>query len=222
MFKNDVPEATAILLRMVKKLLEVSPEKGRDGSALRTACGDLMMRGPKLLREDTIGPPLSACFELARKAGLTLKRAAYIRSTVESETPVALGAVMLKGAGIGFCLATEGRILADTAFVSRQDADDQKDRMNIAFSAAEEIAADDMDQETFAALTRLHAACSFFLIDTGRPLPRLLKYRFSLPLPSLIMAYKLYDNAGRADELRMENKVVHPAFMPKSGRALSK
>jgi prophage DNA circulation protein len=36
-----------------------------------------------------------------------------------------------------------------------------------------------------------------------------------------VMAYKLYDDASRCDELRQENKVVHPAFCPPTGRALS-
>lgn len=222
MFKTDVPEATAVMIRMLRNILSVSPEKGREGSALRTAVGDLIAKAPKLLREDSAGPPLSACFDLARKAGLTLKRAAWVRGKAEEEKPVALGAVMIKGAGIGFCLVTEARILADTIFRSRQDADNQKAVMNDAFSAAEEIAADDMDQQTFSALTRLHAATAFYLIDTARPLPRLVHYRFGTPLPSLVMAYKLYDDAGRCDEIRAENKVVHPAFMPMAGRALSK
>ena len=222
MFKSDVPEATAVLVRMLNKLLEVSPEKGRPGSALRTAVGDLKSRAPKLLREDTLGPPLVAVFDLARKAGLTLNRMAYVRSTVEKEEPRLLGAVLVKNAGIRMCLSTEGRILADTTFHSRQDADEQKNNMNKAFNKSEEIAADDMDQTTYRALVELHAAVAFFLVDTARPLPRMLNYRFSSPLSSLVVAYKLYDDAGRADELRNENKIVHPAFMPRIGRALSK
>jgi prophage DNA circulation protein len=40
-------------------------------------------------------------------------------------------------------------------------------------------------------------------------------------LPTLSIAYKLYSDASRADEIRSENKVVHPAFCPMSGHGLS-
>jgi prophage DNA circulation protein len=35
------------------------------------------------------------------------------------------------------------------------------------------------------------------------------------------MAYRLYTDASRADDVRDENKVVHPAFCPMTGLALS-
>jgi prophage DNA circulation protein len=37
----------------------------------------------------------------------------------------------------------------------------------------------------------------------------------------LVAAYKLYADASRADDLREQNQVVHPAFMPPTGYALS-
>jgi prophage DNA circulation protein len=50
----------------------------------------------------------------------------------------------------------------------------------------------------------------------------MLNFQFWSPsIPTLIAAYRLYSDAGRADEIRMENKVVHPAFMRPIGKALS-
>jgi prophage DNA circulation protein len=46
-------------------------------------------------------------------------------------------------------------------------------------------------------------------------------YAFPDRRPVLAIAQALYGDAGRADELRAENKVVHPLFMPAAGRALS-
>jgi prophage DNA circulation protein len=37
-----------------------------------------------------------------------------------------------------------------------------------------------------------------------------------------VLAYRLYADASRADEIRAENKVVHPAFCPPTGIALSR
>jgi prophage DNA circulation protein len=59
------------------------------------------------------------------------------------------------------------------------------------------------------------------LVETARPLPRMLNYRFYLTMPNVVMAHRLYADASRADELRNENKIVHPAFCPRQGRALS-
>jgi prophage DNA circulation protein len=49
----------------------------------------------------------------------------------------------------------------------------------------------------------------------------MVSYEFAATKPSLVYAYRLYDDASRGDGLRVENKVVHPAFMPRIGRAMS-
>ncbi|MGY4403938.1 hypothetical protein [Bradyrhizobium sp. USDA 3315] len=107
------------------------------------------------------------------------------------------------------------------SFVSRQDVVAIKNGLQQPFADAEEIAADDMDSMSCQALVRLHAAITNHLIETARPLPRMLKHRFADVLPILVLAYRLYDDASRADEVRDENKIVHPAFSPITGQALS-
>ena len=127
----------------------------------------------------------------------------------------------MRNALINFALATQGKVLLATKFDSYDDAYTMKLNMNAAFAPMEEIAADDMEQMTYQALVRLHAAVTFFLVETARPLPRMLNFQFGAPMPTLVAAYRLYADAGRADELRAENKVVHPAFMRPFGKALS-
>jgi prophage DNA circulation protein len=89
------------------------------------------------------------------------------------------------------------------------------------FESAIEIAADDMDQATFQSLTALYGAVINHLVATARPLPQMLTYQFGQPMTALNIAYRLYADASRADEIRAENKIVHPAFCPTVGRALS-
>jgi len=96
-----------------------------------------------------------------------------------------------------------------------------REQMNDVFGFIEEAAADAMDQMTFRAVTELHAAVIYYLVQTARPLPRMLSYAFADVLPSLVLAYRLYADAGRADELRAENKIIHPAFSLREGLALS-
>jgi prophage DNA circulation protein len=188
---------------------------------LRRAVGDFIVHSERLIQLDQAGPPLADCYEKARLVGVTQKQLAGARAIINKEETVLLGATLIKQACINFCLITEAIIIADMTFVCRQDVEALKLQMNAAFAASEEVAADDMDQMTYRALVQLHAAVTFHLIETARPLPRLIPFEFSWPMPTLQMAHRLYDNAARCDELRAENRVVHPAFAPRMGLALS-
>jgi prophage DNA circulation protein len=68
---------------------------------------------------------------------------------------------------------------------------------------------------------KLHAAITMHLTETARPLPRMIAFQFNMTMPSVVLAQRLYADASRADELRAENKIVHPAFCPRQGLALS-
>jgi len=93
--------------------------------------------------------------------------------------------------------------------------------VNDVFADAEEVAADDMDQMSYRGLVELHANIIAFLVQTARPLPVMLTFAFAQSMPTLTMSNRLYYDASRADELRNENKVVHPLFMLPTGQALS-
>lgn len=221
MYKVDAQEAVPICDRVLGILLTAAPTRGRPGSSLRTAIGDFLAHAEQLLQNDLAGPPLDDIFALARTTLISQTQMAQVRKAATKEMPKTIGATVIKNALILFALATETRIIANTTFTSHNDVEALKNEMNDAFAAMEEIAADDMAQMTYQAIIALHAAATFYLIETARPLPRMLGYRFFAPLPSLVVAYKLYSDAGRADELRAENKIVHPAFCRLTGLALS-
>jgi prophage DNA circulation protein len=138
-----------------------------------------------------------------------------------SQTPQKLGGIILQDALVELCLSDAGKIIAKTIFESRQDVDAVKQVMNDVFDEIEEDVADQMDAMTYRDLIKLHAAVIAHLVETARPLPRMMKFRFGFSQPTLVMAYKLYSNSGRADELRKENRVIHPAFSLPTGLALS-
>jgi len=221
MLKPDVAEAVPLCTRTLTYLLQLAPTRGRPGSDLRTMVGDFLAQAEVLLHSDQAGPPLDAIFDQARKVGITQPQLDSVRAKTATETPTTLGAKLIQNALIKFTLATEARVIADMKFVSRGDVDALKIVINDSFAPVEELAADDMDQAAFMALIQLHAAVAFYLDKTARPLPRMLDYAFMDILPSLTLAYRLYADAGRADEVRNENKIVHPAFSPRSGKALS-
>jgi prophage DNA circulation protein len=221
MQKADAEEAAGIVQRMMAQLATTVPPAGLAGSAARTAIGDVRANAYALLRADQLGAPLDNAFVLARQAGATQPQIAGVRVTVAAETPRTLGAVLVQNCGIELCLATEAEIIARMTFVSRQDVDAVKKAIQQPFQDAIEIAADDMDQMTFQNLTALFAAVTNHLVQTARPLPRLISYQFARNYSSLVLAQRLYADASRADEIRNENKIVHPLFCPLNGVALS-
>jgi len=223
--KADAKEAAPIVQRVLANLIKTVPSSGRAGADARAHISDTSVKAYPLLRDDTIADPLIECFDLALASGATWAGIDTVRCEIadeqEDDPPTTLGARMMMGVCVGLCFAAEGTIIAGLTFNSRQDVERVKSTIQKPFNDAEETAADAMDQATYMALVELHAAIINFLVVTARPLPRMLNYQFSTPYPSLVLAYRLYDTAERADELRDENKIVHPAFCPREGAALS-
>ena len=218
----EVNEAARIASLAADMLLGTSNEqKGRSGSDLRRACGDMKAHANTYIVNNVIGPKLSNCFMQARVTGATLSEFNRIRETIDAEAVTSLVAVLIKQACICFSLQQMSVVIAGMAFTSREDVDFVRAETNDAFNDAEEVAADEMALVVYRALVSLHAAVTFHLYETARPLPQMLNFQFAATRPTLIQSYRLYADAGRADELRAENKVVHPAFAPRQGRALA-
>jgi prophage DNA circulation protein len=221
MFKIDAAEAKPIVQHAMANLMLTVAQYGRAGSDARTAIGELLANLDVLLHDDAIGQPLADCFALAREAGATAQGIVTVYNGVIIEAPNTLGGKLIKDGLLNFCFANVSRIIVDMTFTSRDDVEQAMQGINATFATLENIVADAMDSLLYMALIRLNAATTHFLTETARPLPRMLAFRFAAPLSTLVAAHRLYDDAGRADELRQENKVVHPAFMKQEGVALS-
>ena len=174
-----------------------------------------------MIPADAAGPPLAQCFDLARAAGATQAQLAVVRNETLAEAPTLIGAVIFRDSIVQLCLANEGLVISGMTFTSRQDVEALMLEENNVFAPVEEEAADAMDQMTYRGLISLHAAISYYLTAVARPMPRMVSFAFWKSQATLVAAMKLYYDASRADELRAENKVVHPAFMKPTGRALS-
>ena len=221
MLKADVAEAKPMVEAALDVLLAWAPTQGRPGSDLRTAVGDIRAHLLELLSYDTIDGPLTNCFNLAYTNGIDLYQIESIRRTIATYSVTLVGAIRTKDLLLELSFVVSGYVISDMTFVSRDDVERVKLAINTAFEDMEEEIADEMDSMTWRAILKLHAAMSMHLVETARPLPRMLAYRFNLILPSVVLAQRLYADASRADELRNENKIVHPAFCPHDGRALS-
>lgn len=221
MQQPDATEASKIVNQVCTQLLACIPQSGVQGVQARSALGDLIANSLTLISQNVIGPPLQNVFELVQQAGATWQQFEQVREFAEALAPATLGGTLMQNSCIQLCLATYSEIIGALNFVSRQDVDTVLVAMQEPFGDAIETAADEMDQATFQALMALQAALTDHLITTERPLPRLTNYQFAMILPTLVIAYRLYADASRADQIRNENKIVHPAFCPTLGVALS-
>jgi prophage DNA circulation protein len=163
---------------------------------------------------------LLACYRLATEAGMTVQWMDRVLTQLVSEKPSDLAAVSVVQNSILFALAQDARILAKTEFQSREDVQRMLERMKGWFDISIELAAEQRDNPSYAALITLAGSITRYLADTARPLPRMLHYQVQ-PMPGLTLSQMIYHEGSRAEEIAAENKVVHPAFCPINIRALS-
>jgi prophage DNA circulation protein len=218
----DIAEGVGVLASLLKSLSgSVSGQTGSAGSSFFLAIGDLLAGGEADLRSSTLGPPLLNVFELATMAGATLSGMDSVIAVMQSSGPKGAIGVAIVNAAINMALVEQARIFANTTFTSSNDVSAAIARNNTNFSSAEETIADSGDVGTYQALVSLHASVTRDLINRSLQLPSLVTYSVPRSLPSLTLAWRLYADSTRADELVAENKVIHPAFCPSSGMALS-
>lgn len=71
----------------------------------------------------------------------------------------------------------------------------------------------------FRELARVAAVLVDAVPPIGEDLPRLQTVVLTEPTPPLVLAYRLYDDIGRAREITERNRIADPSFLP-AGRAL--
>lgn len=216
---NDATSATqAVLIALLGTL---AGQTGNAGAQLALVVGALSGTAASEFPGAQFWSDLANCFEQARLAGATFAAMDVVRSTAQALTPATPAGVAVQNFSVRMALAEEGQILAATTFTSRQQIDDYFDQINASFACAIDVAADNSDNVAYQALIALQAAISNDLGTRARPLPLMTTYSFPTRMPSLWMAQRLYQDPTRAGQLRQENQVIHPAFMPASGVALS-
>jgi prophage DNA circulation protein len=107
-------------------------------------------------------------------------------------------------------------------FTSRDDTQNMMARMTGAFNLARDNAAERMDSATYENLGYLAGSIINHLNTVALILPSLVQFEFNRSWPALSMANLIYQDGSRWQELVNENKVVHPAFMPRSITGLSR
>lgn len=223
MTKAEAKGAAALLRSILALLLPMATERSGDLAAdLRRACGALDAEAEAKTQAGTFGTDMGACFAAAGDAGASVAALDRVGKFIASSVALIQGAPAraVAVAALRFALIQQARAVAATDFTSRDDVEKVQTILNAAFDAISEHAADARDQEAFRAITTLHATVTRDLQQRSRPLPRMVSYNLT-SMPSLVLANRLFGDAGRADELRAENRSPHPLFMPPTGRAKS-
>jgi hypothetical protein len=217
MNSTEANEVLAIIQRIGPVVLSAATVPS---SSLRRAVA-MMMNDPNMVDLGTFQLAFGICVDLARNAGATLPSMNRVRLAGLAETPLGGPAVQTVHAIERLALAQQSRIISAMAFTSRDEVDQVATAVNEAFTPSEENASDDLDQATYVGLITLHGSTIAHLAQEGRQLPRVVLYSYQAVMPALRMAQRAYGDPSRAAELIAENSVVHPAFMPRTGRMLA-
>jgi prophage DNA circulation protein len=218
----NIAEGVSILTDALTALNgTVTGQLGIPGSDLFFAINDLIAAAETDIRAMALGSPLLAVFEQATATGATLGGMNAVLAELQAAAPTGPIGVAIVNATINMTLIEQARILSATTFTSSDDASAAIATNNENYAAAEETVFDSGDTGTYQALVALHGAVTHDLVNRALQLPSLVAYSFARSLPSLVMAWRLYADVSRAGELVAQNKVIHPAFMPASGTALS-
>lgn len=219
--RTEFEEIEAIVKRTMKNLVAFSGKQGRSGAELRTAVGVLLAHINTYIADGTFADRLLRCFKLATAAGINLDWMDRVIDQLTKERPRTLTSTSVVQNSLVMAMAQDGRIIRATTFVSRDDVDTTMRRMKNWFDIIKDIIADTMSGPGYEAFITLCAGITRYLTDAARPLPRMLHYNLPSSMPGLTLSNYIYGDGKRAEELAAENKIVHPAFMPRRVRALN-
>lgn len=104
---------------------------------------------------------------------------------------------------------------------SYNDATAVLESVTTLFDAEIVAAGDAEDDASYAALRTMRASVVSDLQARGANLAALVTINFAGPLPAIVLAHRLYDDATRADQLVQQIQPIHPLFMPQSFQALA-
>lgn len=220
--KAELVEAQGIIQRVAPWILaSMQVKTGQDAARLRQFIGDLVLNGIAYIDDSTLTTRVSIYMTMARDLGASYTTMAQVRAAASEEAPVGIPAIAVKFLFVVMSLALESVILMNTSFKSSDEAGVVADAYMVAFDAAAEEAADTPNVNAYMKIIMLKGALAQYFAERGRRLPRIVAYEFAKPLPALVMAHKLYQDASRAQELIDENHIINPVFCPVSGSALA-
>ncbi|MGU3528301.1 DNA circularization protein [Raoultella planticola] len=121
---------------------------------------------------------------------------------------------------IVLCSGAMAAAAAESNPTSRDEAERITRRVSDQMDAALLVAGDRADDDLYSELLRVRSSFLDTMDAISAGLSELMLFNSAQPLPALALANRLYQDAGRADELIQESNVPHPAFMPTTMKVL--
>jgi prophage DNA circulation protein len=221
---HDIGEGADIIKRMGPVIMSTTRDNSGVAAALfRNWTGNMVGLASDYIADGSFTHRLIISLTLARMAGATMQTLSLVRKAAFNESPKSIIAIGIKYTFMLIGIAQESIISTITPFTSRNDAAAMMQVMMAAFDQIEDAMGDetDLDQSLYNACVGLHGAMAKQFYQTELLLPRMMQYRYQTVHTSLRMSQLNYGDGTHSDELRLENKVVHPAFMPRQGRLLA-
>lgn len=119
------------------------------------------------------------------------------------------------------CLGEAFLAEARTAFADRRSAIEARDRIGVALDGATDRVAATLGQAILAVLASVARETSGHLVRLSADLQPVVRVDAQRSFPSTAIAWTLYGDPARADELVQRNRCGTPLFMPSSIEAVS-
>ena len=159
-----------------------------------------------------IGQPITAT--VAQFGASAMQGAA--QAAAQAQTVIAVAALCRQATLVSLALAC-----ASYQPTSYDDALAVQTAVLALFDREITAVADAGQDRSYAALRQLRTAVAYDLTTRGSLLPHLLTVTALAPVSTLELAYRLYADASRADEIAQRANVQHPGFLPASMQLLA-
>jgi len=222
-YYTQAENAANVLTNLLNLILKSIPaQQTKEGDQVRRLVGIMRGNAEAEVRGDTLGTDLQAIYVAAEAAGATFlgmdDARKYLMSQVASESWLTQA---LFRSALVMTLAEMTNIIARTTLTNQSQVQNLMIYMRDAFDAAKAMGIDEVDALVYRTLNDNSGALMNHLGYTELQLPRYVSYRSGMPMPSLYLAYRIYQDPTRATEIEQENDVIHPAFCPVNLRVLS-
>lgn len=151
-----------------------------------------------------------------------------LRTVRAASIPTASTPAAVTMAGASYDLFRRALVIALAQAAARYQPTSYDDAVAIRAQVVQEldteigVAGDKGQDATYNALRALRAAIANDLARRGANLAHLAGVTMPQSMPSLLLAQRLYRDANRADELVAQAAPIHPAFMPRTFKALAR
>jgi len=220
-YRNKVEETTGLLGQILKKLMATVPPQSPTAYVVRRLCGDLSVQARWKIANGGFGEALQECFDAAVDAGAKLGPLDSLRTFILGLSPKTDMAVAVVQSSLFFTLAEEAKVVSQMEFSSRDDVAAMIKKMGEAYEEVTVTVMDFYSDILYQSFLALSSALMQHLYLSELTLPMVVSYQTAGVRTALTLAQLIYADASRSDEVVAENKVVHPAFVPRQVRVLS-